>query len=100
MKWPESTSIRQVALAFVTALLVLVSLIGGFAAYQTRAVTRSLEQHSREAAQSELAAVSNACWHRRRILRTIWRIGMKPATTGDARYYTTGETSGYTKAAC
>ena len=56
MKWPESTSIRQVALAFVTALLVLVSLIGGFAAYQTRAVTRSLEQHSREAAQSELAA--------------------------------------------
>ncbi|ODU40901.1 MAG: diguanylate cyclase, partial [Thiobacillus sp. SCN 63-374] len=56
MKWPESTSIRQVALAFVTALLVLVSLIGGFAAYQTRAVTHSLEQHSREAAQSELAA--------------------------------------------
>ena len=56
MKWSESISIKQIALAFVTGLLVLVSLIGGFAAYQTRAVTRSLEQHNREAAQSELAS--------------------------------------------
>jgi len=56
MKWSESISIKQIALAFVTGLLVLVSLIGGFAAYQTRAVTRSLEQHNWEAAQSELAS--------------------------------------------
>ena len=56
MKWSESISIKQIALAFVTGLLVLVSLIGGFAAYQTRAVTRNLEQHNREAAQSELAS--------------------------------------------
>ena len=38
------------------ALLVLVSLIGGFSAYQTRAVTHRLEQHNQDAAQSELAA--------------------------------------------
>lgn len=57
MKWPANVSIRQVALAFITALLVMVSLIGGFAAYQTRAVTRSLEQHNQNAAQTELAAI-------------------------------------------
>jgi diguanylate cyclase (GGDEF)-like protein len=55
MKWPDSIPIKQVALAFITGLLVLVSLIGGFAAYQTRAVTRSLEQHNQNAAQAELA---------------------------------------------
>ena len=56
MKWPDSVSIKQIALALVTGLLVLVSLIGGFAAYQTRAVTRSLEQQGQNAAQAELDA--------------------------------------------
>jgi len=32
MKWPNTVSIRQVALAFITGLLVLVMLIGSFAA--------------------------------------------------------------------
>jgi diguanylate cyclase (GGDEF)-like protein len=54
MKRLSSIPIKQIALAFITGLMVLVSLIGGFAAYQTRAVTRSLEQHSQNAAQSEL----------------------------------------------
>ncbi|MHB1093043.1 putative bifunctional diguanylate cyclase/phosphodiesterase [Thiobacillus sp.] len=54
MKWPDAISIKQIALAFVTGLLVLVSLIGGFAAYQTREVTYGLERHNREAAQSEM----------------------------------------------
>ena len=56
MNWPADISIKHVALAFVTALLVLVSLIGGFSAYQTRAVTHSLELQNQKAAQSELAA--------------------------------------------
>ena len=55
MKWPDAISIKQIALAFITGLLVLVSLIGGFAAYQTRAVTHSLEQHNQNAARSELS---------------------------------------------
>jgi diguanylate cyclase (GGDEF)-like protein len=54
MKWSESIPITQVALAFITGLMVLVSLIGAFSAYQTRTVTRELEQHVRDAAQSEL----------------------------------------------
>ncbi len=56
MMFRTSFSIKHIALAFVTGLLVLVSLIGGFAAYQTRAVTRSLEQHSQDAARAELEA--------------------------------------------
>jgi diguanylate cyclase (GGDEF)-like protein len=56
MKWTAPISIKQIALAFITGLLVLVSLIGGFAAYQTRNVSEKLEQHSRDAARSELAA--------------------------------------------
>ncbi len=56
MKWPDSVSIKQIALAFITGLMVLVSLIGGFAAYQTRAVTHSLEQQNLDAAKSELSA--------------------------------------------
>ena len=56
MKWPVSISIKQIALAFIAGLLVLVSLIGYFAAYQTRAATNSLAQHNQSAAQSELAA--------------------------------------------
>jgi len=56
MKWPDAISIKQIALAFITGLLVLMSLIGGFAAYQTREVTRSLEQHNQNAAASELTS--------------------------------------------
>jgi diguanylate cyclase (GGDEF)-like protein len=56
MKGPASVSIKQIALAFIAGLLVLVSVIGGFAAYQTRAVTHSLARHNQSAAQSELAA--------------------------------------------
>ena len=56
MMFPASISIKHVALAFITGLLVLTSLIGGFAAYQTRAVTRNLGEHSQEAARAELAA--------------------------------------------
>ena len=56
MKWSASISIKQVALAFIAGLLVLVSLIGYFAAYQTRAATNSLAQQNQSAAQSELAA--------------------------------------------
>lgn len=56
MKWPDAVSIKQIALAFITGLLVLMSVIGGFAAYQTREVTRSLEQHNQNAAASELTS--------------------------------------------
>ncbi len=56
MRWPDAISIKQIALAFITGLLVLVSLIGAFAAYQTRAVTRNLEQHNQSAAQAELSS--------------------------------------------
>jgi diguanylate cyclase (GGDEF)-like protein len=56
MKWPASITIKQIAFTLVTGLLILVSLIGGFAAYQTRTITRSLEQHSQDAARAELAA--------------------------------------------
>ncbi|MFO7543735.1 MAG: EAL domain-containing protein [Thiobacillus sp.] len=56
MTWPESISIKQLALVFIASLMGLVSLIGGFAAFQTRNVTQSLEQHSRDSARTELAA--------------------------------------------
>ncbi|MHB1353895.1 MAG: putative bifunctional diguanylate cyclase/phosphodiesterase [Thiobacillus sp.] len=52
----NTLSVKHVALAFIAGLLVLVGLIGGFAAYQTRSVTRSLELHNENAARSELAA--------------------------------------------
>jgi diguanylate cyclase (GGDEF)-like protein len=58
MRFPASISIKQIAFAFITGLLVLASLIAGFAAYQTRAVTRSLAQHSHEAARAELATAA------------------------------------------
>ncbi len=56
MKWPPSLSIKQIALTFITGLLVLVSLIGGFAAFQTRSVSHNLELNTQEAARSELEA--------------------------------------------
>lgn len=56
MTGPSPLSIKHIGLAFVTGLLVLVSLIGGFSAYQTRALTHNLAQHNRDAARAELAA--------------------------------------------
>ncbi|MDP3123821.1 MAG: GGDEF-domain containing protein, partial [Thiobacillus sp.] len=56
MKGSRPISIKHIGLAFVTGLLVLVSLIGGFSAYQTRALTHNLAQHNHDAARSELAA--------------------------------------------
>lgn len=56
MKTPDSIPIKHLALAFIAGLMVLVSLIGGFAAYQTRDVTHSLEQNNLNAARSELSA--------------------------------------------
>ncbi len=56
MRWSASFTIRQVALAVVAGFLVLASLIGWYAAYQTRAVTHNLEQHSLKAASAEISA--------------------------------------------
>jgi diguanylate cyclase (GGDEF)-like protein len=56
MKRPASISIKQIAFAFVVGLLLLVTLIGGFASYQTRSVSRDLERHRQDAARSELDA--------------------------------------------
>lgn len=56
MTLPPSMPIKQIALTFFAGLLVVMFLIAGFAAYQTHTVTRSLEQHSQDAARSELAA--------------------------------------------
>ena len=58
MMFPRSFSIQHIALAFITGLLILVSLIGGFAAYQTRTVTGNLEQHSQDAARAELTTAA------------------------------------------
>ncbi len=63
MKWSDPISIKHVALAFITGLFVLVSVIAGFAAYQTHAVTHSLEQHNRNAARSELSAAVQRLLH-------------------------------------
>lgn len=58
MMFPRSFSIQHIALALITGLLILVSLIGGFAAYQTRTVTGNLEQHSQDAARAELTTAT------------------------------------------
>lgn len=71
MKWTTSVSIKQIALALVTGLLVLVSLIGGFAAWQTRNVSANLERSNLEAAQSELSAAAE-----RLIRRTAAQAGL------------------------
>ncbi len=54
----RSFSIQHIALAFITGLLILVSLIGGFAAYQTRTVTGNLAQHNQDAARAELTSAA------------------------------------------
>ncbi|MEW6119532.1 MAG: EAL domain-containing protein [Pseudomonadota bacterium] len=64
MKRPVSISIKQIALALVTGLLVMVSFIGGFAAWQTRNVSRTLERSNLEAAQSELVAATERLFRR------------------------------------
>ena len=61
MKWPASISIKQIALAFITGLLVLVSLIGGFAAYQTRNVTRSWSSTARTRRMPNWPPPSSGC---------------------------------------
>jgi hypothetical protein len=55
MNWPAAISIKEVALTLMGGLLLLVSLIGAYAAYQTRTVTRNLEQHSQDSARAELS---------------------------------------------
>lgn len=64
MKLNFSFSIKQIALALVTGLLVMVSLIGALAAWQTRSVSHDLERSNREAAQSEFAAAVERLYRR------------------------------------
>jgi hypothetical protein len=78
MKLTASFSIRQFAFAFIVGLLFLVSLIGGFAAYQTRAVTHSLEQHSLDAARTELNASFERLRARWKNRRAVWPAGTRP----------------------
>lgn len=56
MKWYAPVSIRQIALGFMTSLLLMMSLIAGFSAYQTQRVIQDLKQANHVAARSELAA--------------------------------------------
>jgi len=49
-------SIKQLAFAFLGVVIAMMGLIAAFAAYQTHAVTRSLDQSSLDAARAELAA--------------------------------------------
>ena len=79
MNWPTAFSIKHAALAFITALMVLVSLIGGFSAYQTRQVAHTLEQRSRDEAQSELAAAVD------RLLQRVERQGEALARWDETR---------------
>lgn len=59
-----SISIKQIALALVTGLLVMVSLIGALAAWQTRSVSHNLERSNHDAAQSEFAAAAERLYRR------------------------------------
>ena len=54
MKWPNSVPIRQVALVFISSVLVLMSLIGGLALHEMRGISRNLMQSSQVAAKAEL----------------------------------------------
>lgn len=56
MKWPASIPIKQAALIFTSGVLVLVSLIGGFALQEMRNVSRNLMQSNQTAARTEMAA--------------------------------------------
>ncbi|WP_296888650.1 EAL domain-containing protein [Thiobacillus sp.] len=55
MKSPGSIPIKQAALAFIVGVLVLVSLIGGFALHEMRNVSHNLMQSNQKAARAELA---------------------------------------------
>ncbi|HQT01089.1 MAG: GGDEF-domain containing protein [Hydrogenophilales bacterium 16-64-46] len=57
-------SIKQIALALITGLLVAVSLVGAFAAWQTRSVTQSLARSNLDAAHSELSAATERLFRR------------------------------------
>jgi diguanylate cyclase (GGDEF)-like protein len=63
MKWPTSLSIKQIAFGFSIGLLVLVSLIGAFAAIQTHSVEQKLEQRSQKGARTELTATVERLLH-------------------------------------
>jgi diguanylate cyclase (GGDEF)-like protein len=56
MKWPMSIPIRQAALIFISGVLLLVSLIGGFALHEMRNVSRNLTQSNEATARTEMAA--------------------------------------------
>lgn len=57
-------SIKQIALALVTGLLVAVSVVGAFSAWQTRSVTQSLTRNNLDAARSELSAATERLFRR------------------------------------
>lgn len=79
MKWSHAIPIKQLALAFITGLLVLVSLVGAFSAYQTRNVSHELRQDIQNAAQSEINTVTE------RILRNTGNQADKLARWGETR---------------
>jgi len=54
MKLPETLSIRHLALTFITAMLVLVAALGGYALYLSAAVTQSLAQSEMRDARDEV----------------------------------------------
>ena len=56
MKWPVSIPIKQAALILISGVLVLVSLIGGFALHEMRNVSRNLVQSNQTAARTEMVA--------------------------------------------
>lgn len=56
MKRFRSISIKQLALAVVGAMLLSMSLLGGYMLLQAREVTAAYQQHQLEAANAELAA--------------------------------------------
>ncbi|MCA1977658.1 MAG: bifunctional diguanylate cyclase/phosphodiesterase [Thiobacillus sp.] len=64
MKPFAAFSIKQIALAIVAVLMVMVSLVGGLAAWQTRSVSASLERNNRDAAQSEFTAAAERLYRR------------------------------------
>ena len=79
MKWTHTIPIKQLALAFISGLLVLVSLIGAFSAYQTRNISQELQQDIRNAAQSEISTATE------RILRGTESHADKLAHWGETR---------------
>ena len=79
MKWTHAIPIKQLALGFISGLLVLVSLIGAFSAYQTRNISHELQQDIRGAAQSEIKSATE------RILRSTESHADKLAHWGETR---------------